>query len=63
MVVRITTSWPYRLTFKFSSLAKNCHLVTNKKVHGIDTKDFCEKNSPNLPDFEEKIYGIAIFKQ
>jgi hypothetical protein len=47
----------------FSSLAKNCHLVTNKKVHGTDTKDFCEKNSPKLPNFEEIFYGISIFKQ
>jgi hypothetical protein len=47
----------------FSFLVKTCRLVTNKKVHGTDTKDFCEKNSPNLPDFEENIYGIAICKQ
>jgi len=51
MVVRITTSWPYKLTFMFSSLAKNCHLVTNKKVHGIDTKDFWWKKLTKLARF------------
>jgi hypothetical protein len=30
---------------------------------GLIQRIFGEKNSPNLPDFEEKIYGIAIFKQ
>jgi hypothetical protein len=42
---------------------KKLPLGDQKKVHGTDTKDVCENNSPNLPDFEENIYGIAIFKQ
>jgi hypothetical protein len=38
-------------------------VTKTKRFMGPDTKDFCEKSSPNLPDFEENIYGIAIFKQ
>ncbi len=44
-------------------LANFCHFCYKKKSSVTCTKDFFEKNLPNLPDFKEKSYEIAIFIQ
>jgi hypothetical protein len=40
-----------------------CHLPTvQKEITSVThTKDFLEKNVPNLPDVKEKSYEIATF--
>jgi hypothetical protein len=45
--------------------ANFCHLPTLKQIKSsvTHTKDFFEKNVPNLPDFKEKSDEIAIFIQ